>query len=229
MPVGDHFEPRARNQLGQNTRVDQRHQRVIVARQHQRGLFQQRQPGQAGPAPESQLLVDVAEPVRAHQVRAVRLDKALVFAHLTTVERGRDPVQVRRVVVAPRIEKFCQHKRRARHHQRTGRGGHQNQAPATALAGARELLCQRAAPGNAQHIDRCVVAQLVQHAIRQLGQPTQPVGRQTRPRATNAGHIEHDGLEAVQRVGEGLQQFEIGADAVEHQQWWAFTLFDADP
>ena len=63
----------------------------------------------------------------------------------------------------------------AGHHQRSGTGGDQHEPAASVAGGPRELLRQRAAPGDAEDVD-AFVAEHVEQREHGAGQPGQPVG-----------------------------------------------------
>ena len=76
-----------------------------------------------------------------------------------------------------------------------GAGADQHQPAAPAGVLDRELLRQRAAPGEAEHVDP-VVTQLVEHPRKHPGQLREP-GRQDADRgAADAGGVEPDDVDA---------------------------------
>ena len=81
----------------------------------------------------------------------------------------------------------------------------------------RELLRQRAAPGQAEHVDGPGVAELLQETVGDRGQRGEAVRPQRRRRAADAGHVERHDLHTVHRADEGGQQLEVGPHTVEDQ------------
>ena len=81
-----------------------------------------------------------------------------------------------------------------------------------------ELLRERTAPGEAEHVDP-VVAQLVEHPPEHPGQLRETVGQRADRGAADAGGVEPDDVDAgIQGINQWLQQFEAGSDAAAHDQ-----------
>jgi len=147
--------------------VGQRDQRVVVAGKDQRGLPDQRQERQAGPARAGGELVQVTER-RADAALAVheRAHPLGIIARRPAVEDRRDRTQVAPVQVAAWGHHVPQHTRPGRHHQRSGRRADEHQPPAAVAAEGGEVLGDPAAPGDAEHVG-LVVAQRCQQARHQ--------------------------------------------------------------
>jgi hypothetical protein len=213
------MQPRLRDEQFHQPGVGQRDDRVVVTGQDERPLAEQRQERHAGPARARGELVQVparrADPVAVvHRGR----DPLGVLPRRTAVDRAGHPLHVVAVQVAPRRDHARQHRRPGRHHQRAGRGGDQYQPPAPGALERGEVLRDRPAPGDAEHVD-LVVAELGQHARDQRAQPGEPVraGRLGRPAHTR--RVEPDDFNArVQRPDERLEHLQAGADAVDQQQ-----------
>jgi hypothetical protein len=95
MAAAEHVQPRLRNEPVHHPGVDQRDDGVIVARDDERGLSQQRQERHAGPADPGGDLVGIAarraDPVVAFQSRG---DPGRITAGAATVQIRRDAIQV---------------------------------------------------------------------------------------------------------------------------------------
>jgi hypothetical protein len=199
--------------------VDQRDERVVVAGHDQRRLPQQRQERQAGPARARGELVQVPagwpDPVAVIH-RPGR--PGGIGAGRPAVDAARHPLQVPAVQVTPGRHHVHEHRGPGRHHHRPGRGGHQHQPAAPVPLERGEVLRDRAAPGDAQHVD-LAVAELGEQVRDQPAQPGEPVRARRLGRAAYPGRVEPDHVQGRVKLGhERLEQLQAGADAVDEQQ-----------
>ena len=87
-------EPRVRDHPRQNPAVDQRDDRVVVAHHDQRRLLERVQPEDAGPPGEREKLIKIAEVGSALHVLGVRVHKARIEAEVSSIDFGRDRMQI---------------------------------------------------------------------------------------------------------------------------------------
>ena len=180
MPAVVGVQPGVRDERGQDAPVDVRDDRIVVTGQDQGRLAQQRQQRQRRPACPGGQLVQVAAgwadpgPPVQHAGHLVG-----VFPRGAAVQLAGDLPGVPRVHIPPGSGQRGQHPRAARHHQHPGTGGDQDDPAAAARLGQRELLGQRAAPGDAEDVGP-LVTELVEQPGQQVGQRAEPVraGRQ---------------------------------------------------
>src|SRR5882672_3057145 len=163
------------NEAADQARVHQRHDRVVPAGHHQRGLFQSVQPMNARPAGGSRELEVVAEPRLPSNVPEDFPGQTGVAAEIAAVDVAGYPLDVLRAHEASRSCHLQEHARACRHHQRSRRRGAEDQAPSALRFTARELLCSRAAPGDAQHV-ASPMTKMLQHLRGQPGDAPQAVG-----------------------------------------------------
>ncbi len=210
---------RMRDQPVHQAGVDQRDDRVVVARHDECRLAQQRQERHARPAGPGGELVEVATRRPDPGMRVHRGgDQPRIGPGGSAVQAGCGALQVAGVQVAPRRDHLHQHGRPGRHHERAGSGADQHQPPAPRPLEGREMLCDPAAPGDAEHVDR-VISERGQHPGDQLAQPREAVRGGREGRAADAGNVETDHTQRrIKRVHERLQQVQAGADAVDQQQ-----------
>src|ERR1039457_6718103 len=111
-------------------------------------------PAAAGPGGE---LVEVATRRPDPGMRVHRGgDQPRIGPGGSAVQAGCGALQVVGVQVAPPRDHPHQHARPGRHHERAGCGADQHQPPAPRPLEGREMLCDPAAPGDAEHVDRVV-------------------------------------------------------------------------
>jgi len=212
-------QPRFRDQQVHQPGIRQRDDRVVVAGHDEHRLAQQRQERHAGPARARGELVQVPAR-RADPVAVVHRRRYLpgIRSGRTPVDVARHPLQVSAVQVTPRRHHVREHSRPGRHHQRPGRGRHQHKPAAARPLERGEVLRDRAAPGDAEHVDPAV-AELGQHARDQRAQTGEPVRAGARGRAAHARRVEPDHLHRrVELAHERFEQLQAGADAVDQQQ-----------
>ena len=97
------------------------------------------------------------------------------------------------------------------------RRGRKDKAPAALRLLKRELLRERPAPGDAQHI-HLLVSQLLEQPGAEPDQHPWTVREPRRRRAADARHIEHDCLGTVQRVEQRCDRFDARPDPIKEKQ-----------
>src|SRR5262245_23025674 len=128
-----------------------------------------------------------------------------------------DPLHIVRVLVAARGRHFEQHRWPPWHHQVAGGGSSEHETPATLTVLERELLRQCAAPGYAQNVD-LRASQLIEELRGQPGDSRWAIRQSRRRRTADAGHVKDDRWKTLERVEKRFDQFDIGTDAIEHEQ-----------
>jgi hypothetical protein len=103
------------------------------------------------------------------------------------------------------------------HHHGSGSGGDQHQAPHACAGLDRKLLGQPATPGQPEDVELAMA-----EPGHQGGDPGRQscdrVGERWQLAPTDAGYVEpHNSAVRIQRVDQGLQRLEAGADAVAQQ------------
>jgi hypothetical protein len=211
-------QPRVRYERVHQPCVGQRDDRVVVARDDQRRLAEQRQERQAGPARSRGELVQVP-PRRPDPVPVVHRhrDPSRVGPRRPPVQVARDLLQVAAVKVTPRRHQLREHRGLGRHHEGAGSRGDEHQAAAPRTLERGEVLGHAAAPGDAEHVD-LVVAEFGQQPGDQHAQPGEAVRRGRRRGAADTRRVEPDHLDRrVELAHERLEQLQAGADAVDQQ------------
>ena len=141
-----------------------------------------------------------------------------VVAHGAAVDLRGDAPGVRRVAVPARREHLGEHLRAGRDHQRPGAGGHEHHAPHPAAGLERELLGERAAPRQAEHVELPVPEPGDQRG-HPGGQRGHGVGERGSRRPAHPGYVEPDHAPVrVEGVDQWLQRLEARADPVAQQQ-----------
>src|SRR6266850_1427617 len=163
------------NEAADQARVHQRHDRVVLAGHHQRGLFQSVQPMNARPAGGSRELEVVAEPRLPSHVTEDFPGEPGVTAEIAAVDVAGYPADILRAHEASRSCHLEEHAGAWRDHQHSRRRGAEDQAPAALRFAARKLLSSRAAPGDAQHV-ASPMTKMLQHLRGQPGDAPQAVG-----------------------------------------------------
>jgi hypothetical protein len=82
------------------------------------------------------------------------------------------------------------------------------------------LLRQCATPGHTDHVD-LLVAKTIEQLVGQPRETRKPPRAPAHLRSTHSGHIEDQDLPVGQGFHEWKTQLEIGANAIEQQQWQA--------
>jgi hypothetical protein len=83
-----------------------------------------------------------------------------------------------------------------------------------------ELLRDRPAPGDAEHVD-ALVPELVEKPRREPRQRPRPVGHRRHGRAAHAWNVEDDRLGTLERGEERRDELDVRADAIEHEKRWS--------
>jgi hypothetical protein len=164
--VVDQMELAVGDQRCEEPRVERVNQPIVRAGEDERRLLEQWQPAQARPAEHRPLLIQVADRIRQHE-----LDELI------------PPVIVGRADASfwkgPQAIGRCERSQRRparRKHQRASTGRGEDQPPAAMTVRARELLRERATPGNAERVDGTPIAELVEQRVGELARLAKPCG-----------------------------------------------------
>jgi hypothetical protein len=139
------------------------------------------------------------------------------FPHRTAVDVPGHAVHVLRISITPRRCHFRKHAELSGNHQVPGRSCCKHKPAAARRMLKRELLRERTAPRDAEHVG-LRMTELVEQARGRLRQHPRPVRQSRRGRAADAGNVERDDLGAFQRFEKRLDELDVRADAVEEKQ-----------
>ena len=224
----EHVQLRLGQEPAHDPPVHGRDDRVVVAGQDQRRLPDQLREGQAGPAGDRQLLVEVSAPVAAARV-GQQGDGARVRPHRAAVDPGSHRAGVLGVLEPPPRQHLADEGRAARDHH-AGGGADEDEPPAPASLLEGELLGERTTPRHAEHVG-LRMAQLVEDPGDEPAHVPEPVRPARRRRPSHARHVEADDpRRRRQRVDERLQPLDRHAEAVHQEQRGspAIALADGD-
>ena len=210
----ENLEPAVGNQHLEEFAIGERDDVVILAHHDQHWLLEEWQRRNAGPAHHREQLIDVA----ARGGRGEAADMLALASGQSAVKRLEMLLHKGRVDVAARVGHFgqCGGITRQHHHPCGGRG--EDQAAHVLAVLDSEMLRHRATPRYPHHIDHARIEAFEQF----LGDPAHREGvvRHRRfGRAAHTGHVEHDEAPLGQRFGQGRDRLDIGADAIEKQDW----------
>src|SRR2546421_1565264 len=171
-PASHDVQVSIRDQPGHEPGVDERHDRILVAGDHQGGVGDPAEPGKAGPACGSNELPEEASCARGSLPERLgeSLEELGVALDATPVDGGGDAFQMPGSVVPQRIGQLDERPGPTRERAEAERGGSQHQAPDPLRSLVGELLGEASAPGNPHHI-HLVVAEGPDDARGEAGKP----------------------------------------------------------
>src|SRR5258708_17048145 len=222
MPSVEDVQRGTRNESRQNPGIERWDDDIILARQNQSRLAEPVQPGNARPAHARQQLPDISPAKGRFDQWGIGVSQVGMLPKRVAIEERRDDGHVGRIKIATWTEQFAQDTRLSGHGDRTRRRGYQDQATAARRVLIGELLCQRATPGDAQHIDDRM-SQHVKHPGDQASKASKAEGEAWERRPSNPWYIKADRSDlvspnVVERLDERVKQLQVGSKAIDQQQ-----------